>query len=69
MISCDETRKHPWDDLERPQGAVADHLRSCRTCRGEAEFLGRLVNMLSELRDEDIPLDVRTRLEAALSER
>jgi len=69
MISCEEAREYLWDHLESPVRAVADHLQSCETCCGEADFLGRLVQMLAAFPDEDIPPAVRTRLEAVLSAR
>jgi mycothiol system anti-sigma-R factor len=72
MISCAEAVKQLWDYLDRElsptdRKLVEEHLAFCRKCCGESEFAEELQRFLAEQRrEEDIPAEVRARLEAIL---
>lgn len=73
MIPCSEAVRRMWDFLDRslsPEDAAAveNHLAFCRRCCGELEFAKELRAFLRAHEVEEIPLDVKTRLEAFLEE-
>jgi hypothetical protein len=62
-----------WDFLDRSlstedAAAVENPLAFCRRCCGELEFAKELRAFLRSHEVEEIPLDVKTRLEAFLEE-
>jgi anti-sigma factor (TIGR02949 family) len=71
MISCSEAVKQLWDyvegAVERPQrDALEEHLGVCRRCCGEMEFANELRGFLSDNASQELPEDVRGRLEGYL---
>ena len=73
MIPCSEAVRRMWDFLDRSlsaedTAAVENHLAFCRRCCGELEFAKELRAFLRSHEVEEIPLDVKTRLEAFLEE-
>lgn len=73
MIPCSEAVRRMWDFLDRSlseedAAAVENHLAFCRRCCGELEFAKELRAFLRSHEVEEIPLDVKTRLEAFLEE-
>jgi mycothiol system anti-sigma-R factor len=71
MISCSEAVRELWDYLEGavegPQReALEEHLGVCRRCCGEMEFAEELRSFLAAHASEDLPHDVRARLESYL---
>jgi hypothetical protein len=73
VISCAETGRQLWhyvnhtlspDDQER----VKPHLSSCRSCRGELEVAKELWTSPSSDEAQEIPDDVRLRLERFIEE-
>jgi mycothiol system anti-sigma-R factor len=73
MISCSEAVKRLWDYLddnltEADRKAVDEHLSLCRRCCGELEFAEELRRFLQSSAREQIPADVRARLDKALGE-
>ncbi len=71
MISCSQAVKQLWDYVEGAvQGpereALEDHLSTCRRCCGEMEFADELRNFLSANAADDLPDEVRRRLQAHL---
>lgn len=73
MIPCSEAVRRMWDFLDRSlsaedAAAVENHLAFCRRCCGELEFAKELRAFLRSHEVEEIPVDVKTRLEAFLEE-
>jgi mycothiol system anti-sigma-R factor len=73
MIPCSEAVRRMWDFLDRTlsaedTAAVENHLAFCRRCCGELEFAKELRAFLRSHEVEEIPQDVRRRLEAFLEE-
>jgi mycothiol system anti-sigma-R factor len=73
MISCEEAVRQLWEYLDGTVGdadraALEKHLSRCRRCCAELEFAEELHSFLARLAQEEIPDDVRTRLNATLKE-
>jgi anti-sigma factor (TIGR02949 family) len=73
MISCSEAVRRLWEYLddhltEADREAVEEHLSLCRRCCGELEFAKDLRRFLQSSAREQIPADVRARLDKALWE-
>lgn len=73
MIPCAEAVKQLWSYLDQTlEGAdrdrVQEHLSFCWTCCGEVEFARELQKFMSSQRSDEIPSDVRIRLESLLAE-
>jgi mycothiol system anti-sigma-R factor len=73
MIPCSEAVRRMWDFLDRSlsvedAAAVEKHLSFCRQCCGELEFAKELRAFLRSHEVEEIPPDVRQRLEGFLEE-
>jgi mycothiol system anti-sigma-R factor len=73
MIDCHETMRRLWEYLDNSVDAidrrlVEEHLARCRRCCGELEFAVELRRMLADSRSEDIPDDVRQRLNDTLED-
>jgi anti-sigma factor (TIGR02949 family) len=73
MIPCSEAVRRMWDFLDRSlsvedAAAVDKHLSFCRRCCGELEFAKELRAFLRSHEVEEIPPDVRRRLEGFLEE-
>jgi mycothiol system anti-sigma-R factor len=73
MITCVEAVRQLWayldQDLpEADRTRVQEHLAFCRKCCGESEFAEELRSFLADQRAEEVPADVKARLEAMLIE-
>ena len=73
MITCAEAVRQLWDFLDRSlpdaeRDRVREHLAFCRTCCGEMEFAEELQRFLASQGREEIPSEVRDRLETMLGE-
>jgi anti-sigma factor (TIGR02949 family) len=73
MIPCSEAVRRMWDFLDRSlsardAAAVENHLAFCRRCCGELEFAKEIRAFLRSHEVEEMPPDVRSRLEAFLEE-
>jgi mycothiol system anti-sigma-R factor len=71
MISCSEATKQLWEYLdamvdEATREVIEEHLTRCRRCCGELEFAKELRRFLADSRREDLPEDVRRRLNETL---
>lgn len=67
-IPCSEAVRQLWDYLDNAispedQERVDKHLSFCRRCCGELEFAKELRAFLATSAVEEIPTDVRARLE------
>jgi anti-sigma factor (TIGR02949 family) len=67
-ITCSEAVERLWDYLDsaippEDQEKVEKHLSFCRTCCGELEFAKELRGFLASRGAQEIPSDVRARLE------
>lgn len=67
-ITCSEAVRQLWDYLDnaisrQDQEKVEKHLSFCRTCCGELEFAKELRGFLASKGAQEIPSDVRARLE------
>jgi mycothiol system anti-sigma-R factor len=67
-IPCSEAVEQLWDYLDRvisaeDQQRVEQHLSFCRTCCGELEFAKELRAFLASSQVQEIPSDVKARLE------
>jgi anti-sigma factor (TIGR02949 family) len=67
-IRCSEAVRQLWDYLDRAispedQEAIEQHLSFCRSCCGELEFAKELRTFLASGDVQEIPPDVRARLE------
>ena len=72
-ITCSEAVKQLWDYLDHAISAedhkkVENHLSFCRSCCGELEFAKELRRLLGSADVEDIPPDVKARLERFVQE-
>jgi anti-sigma factor (TIGR02949 family) len=73
VISCSEAVRQLWDYLDQAvspedQAKVEQHLSFCRRCCGELEFANQLRGFLASQSAEELPLQVRARLERFLAE-
>jgi mycothiol system anti-sigma-R factor len=73
IVSCSEAVRQLWAYLDRtlPAADRADvdaHLARCRTCCGELEFARELQGFIASHASDDVPDDVRRRLERFVSE-
>ena len=71
MISCSQAVKQLWeyleDAVEGPQRtALEEHLGACRRCCGELEFAEVLRSFLWAHASDDLPDEVRERLQTHL---
>jgi anti-sigma factor (TIGR02949 family) len=67
-ITCSEAVRQLWDYLDnaisaQDQEKVEKHLSFCRTCCGELEFAKELRGFLTTRGAQEIPSDVRARLD------
>jgi anti-sigma factor (TIGR02949 family) len=72
-IPCSEAVAQLWDYLDHSiapedQEKVELHLSFCRTCCGELEFAKELHDFLASRGAEEIPPDVKARLERFVQE-
>jgi mycothiol system anti-sigma-R factor len=68
MIPCSDAVRQLWEYLDKAlspedQAKVEQHLAFCRRCCGELEFAKELRTFLASNDVEEIPPDVRKRLE------
>jgi anti-sigma factor (TIGR02949 family) len=68
VIPCSEAVRQLWDYLDHAvspedQEKVEQHLSFCRTCCGELEFAKQLRGFLASKEAEEIPPDVKARLQ------
>lgn len=68
VIPCSEAVRQLWDYLDNTVSPedhekVERHLSFCRTCCGELEFAKELRRFLASRGAEEIPMDVKARLE------
>ena len=73
LIPCSEAVRRLWDYLDQAvspqdQAKVEQHLSFCRTCCGELEFARELRGFLTSQGADDLPPDVKARLERFLAE-
>jgi mycothiol system anti-sigma-R factor len=73
LIPCSEAVSKLWDYLDNTvspedQEKVEKHLSFCRTCCGELEFAKELRAFLASGSAEELPVDVRARLERFVGE-
>ena len=73
MITCSEAVRRLWEYLDgavdpNQRDAIEDHLRFCRRCCGELEFAKELRAFLASGSTEEIPADVKERLERFVEE-
>ncbi|MGH2630399.1 MAG: anti-sigma factor family protein [Actinomycetota bacterium] len=72
-IPCSEAVRQLWDYLDNAispddQALVERHLSFCRTCCGELEFAKELRSFLASRGAEELPSDVKIRLERFVQE-
>jgi anti-sigma factor (TIGR02949 family) len=72
-ITCSEAVRQLWDYLDHAiapedQEKVEAHLAFCRTCCGELEFAKEMRTFLASKGSEEIPPEVRARLERFVEE-
>jgi mycothiol system anti-sigma-R factor len=73
LITCSEAVKRLWELLDHAlspedQARVEDHLSFCRSCCGELEFAKELRTFLGSQGSEEIPPDVKEKLERFVEE-
>jgi mycothiol system anti-sigma-R factor len=73
VITCAEAVKQLWGYLDRAlsreeRERVEEHLAFCRTCCGELEFAEELQRFMASQSRDELPPDVRDRLEALLAD-
>lgn len=73
MIPCSEAVQQLWDYLDQAlsteaQERLESHLSFCRRCCGELEFAKELQALLAAQEAEDIPPQVRERMESFVEE-
>lgn len=73
VIPCSEAVRQLWDYLDNAispddQALVERHLSFCRTCCGELEFAKELRSFLASRGAEELPSDVKIRLERFVQE-
>jgi mycothiol system anti-sigma-R factor len=72
-IGCSDAIRRLWDYLDETlapedQNLVEAHLAFCRRCCGELEFAKELRALLTSNAVDEIPVDVRERLERFMEE-
>ena len=72
-ITCSEAVRQLWDYLDNAisaedQERVEKHLSFCRSCCGELEFAKELRGFLASGEAQEIPPDVKARLERFVEE-
>ena len=72
-MKCADAVRQLWDYLDEivsPEDAerIEEHLSFCRGCCGELEFAKELRAFLASAAVEEIPADVKTRLEGFVQE-
>jgi mycothiol system anti-sigma-R factor len=72
-IPCSDAVRQLWDYLDRSiapedQEKVEHHLSFCRRCCGELEFAKEIRQFLASGSSEEIPTDVKERLERFVEE-
>ncbi len=72
-IPCSDAVRQLWDYLDRAispedREKVERHLSFCRACCGELEFARELRKLLASSTADELPSDVRTRLERFVEE-
>ncbi|GIU97665.1 MAG: hypothetical protein KatS3mg013_1468 [Actinomycetota bacterium] len=73
LIPCSEAVERLWEYLDRTlsaedQARVEQHLAFCRRCCGELEFARELRAFLATAAADEIPPDVRERLQGFVRE-
>jgi mycothiol system anti-sigma-R factor len=73
MISCSEAVNQLWEYLDgtvedSDRRAIEEHLSVCQRCCGELEFAEELRRFLADSAHQEIPDDVRARLNTVLKE-
>jgi mycothiol system anti-sigma-R factor len=73
LIPCSEAVRKLWDYLDdavspEDHERVEKHLSFCRTCCGELEFAKELRAFLAFGTAEELPMEVRARLERFVQE-
>jgi len=73
LIPCSEAVERLWEYLDRALSAedharVEQHLAFCRRCCGELEFARELRAFLATAAADEIPPDVRERLQGFVRE-
>lgn len=73
MISCSDAVRQLWDYLDGSVGesdrqAIAEHLEVCKRCCGEAEFAAELRVFLESHAYDELPRDVKYRLNEFLEQ-
>jgi anti-sigma factor (TIGR02949 family) len=72
-IRCAEAVRRLWDYLDRylsteDSEKVDQHLSFCRRCCGELEFAKELRRFLASRQAEDVPPDVKARLQRLVAD-
>jgi mycothiol system anti-sigma-R factor len=72
-IPCSDALRRLWDYLDETlspedQTLVETHLAFCRRCCGELEFAKELRALLTSNAVDEIPIDVKERLERFMEE-
>jgi anti-sigma factor (TIGR02949 family) len=72
-IPCSEAVRQLWDYLDRTitpedRERIDRHLSCCRACCGELEFAKELRKVLASSTADELPPEVRTRLERFVEE-
>ena len=73
MIDCHEAMRRLWGYLDNSVSGgdrrlLEEHLDRCRRCCGEMDFAVELRRLLTDSRREDLPDDVRHRLNETLED-
>jgi mycothiol system anti-sigma-R factor len=73
MIDCFEAMRQLWEYLDGnvhagDRALVDEHLARCRRCCGELEFAVELRGLLAQSRVDELPDDVRQRLNETLED-
>lgn len=71
MITCSQAVKQLWEYLDGAVGdtertAMDEHLSVCKRCCGEMEFADELRGFLASHADEEVPEDVKKRINGFL---
>ena len=72
-VPCSDAARQLWDYLDQAispedQERVEEHLAFCRKCCGELEFAKELRAFLVSSASEEVPPDVKARLERFVEE-
>jgi anti-sigma factor (TIGR02949 family) len=72
-MQCSEAVRQLWDYLDHAVSAedherVEQHLSFCRTCCGELEFAKQLRGFLASNEAEELPANVKARLQRFVAE-